>query len=161
MSLPVSPLIDNVPYALPSRTTSNVCSLPFVFHPSSPSIMGIHLITTVYPEDRKCELCQPSVQFDGNAASDSSTRRPVWEILFHRNEGKECEQEAEDDYAWYYKHPERYIYRPRRSRQRPRRRIDQPLRVYYSQPVQRVPPVSNHASGSSECGSTSLLIRSM
>jgi len=51
------------------------------------------------------------VFFCRSAESISPVQRPVWDTNpLRRHE----EQEGEDDYAWYYQHPERYIRRPRR-----------------------------------------------
>jgi len=48
-----------------------------------------------------------------SAESVSRIRRPVWDLSPRRHEEQEGE---DDDYAWYYRHPERYIWRPRRRR---------------------------------------------
>jgi len=47
-------------------------------------------------------------------------RRPCWEEALWQGDmrrDRHHEQEVEDDYAWYYEHPERYIWRPRRPKQ--------------------------------------------
>jgi hypothetical protein len=45
-------------------------------------------------------------------------RRPCWECPFSTKDDDATDSETdEDDYAWYYNHPDRYICRPRRTRQ--------------------------------------------
>jgi len=65
-----------------------------------------------------------------NAESVSRIRRPVWDTSPRRHEEQQ-QQEGEDDYSWYYKHPERYIRRPRRRRlTKPSRQKDEQFKIF-------------------------------
>ncbi|KAF9532819.1 hypothetical protein CPB83DRAFT_846425 [Crepidotus variabilis] len=44
-------------------------------------------------------------------------RRPCWETSFaNDSSSSESEDSDEDDYSWYYKNPDRYVWRPRKNR---------------------------------------------
>jgi hypothetical protein len=63
----------------------------------------------------------------------SRVRRPVWDLSSSRRRPEEQEAENDDDYAWYYNHPERYIWRPRRRRpakSSSRQKNDSPFTVF-------------------------------
>jgi hypothetical protein len=107
-------------WSTPLRLNLQDFSQPRHFPMELQSMQCSPQFTVFHHEDSDPERCDSGTGDEAHlyssAESSSRIRRPLWDDYIHR--GTRAEQEAEeDDYTWYYKHPERYIWRPRTRRQ--------------------------------------------